>query len=133
MIAAKTIVNTKSVTGLQLVSFGRGREACIFSKRHRLEFKRKNAEQNRMLGVCDRLNLCGFEFAIFEFAIFEFAIFEFAIKRTSARLVEESNQFLAAAWLLQLANCFGFDLTDTFTGNFKNMANFFQSIAVTVT
>lgn len=118
MIAEKTTINTKSVTGFQLVSFGRGREACIFSKRHRLEFKRKNAEQNRMLGVCDRLNLCGFKFAI---------------ERMSARLVEESNQLLAAARLLQLANCFGFDLTDTFTGNFKNMANFFQSIAVTVT
>ena len=50
-----------------------------------------------------------------------------------AGLIEESDEFLAAAWLLQLTNGFGLDLTNTFAGHFKNVTDFFQRVAVTVT
>ena len=39
--------------------------------------------------------------------------------------VQEPREFLAAAWLLQLANRLGFDLADALTGHFENVSHFF--------
>ena len=48
-------------------------------------------------------------------------------------LVEEADQFLAAAGLLQLADGFGFDLTNTLAGYLKNVTDFFKRVAVAIT
>ena len=48
-------------------------------------------------------------------------------------LVQETNQLLRATWLLQFANGLGFDLTNTLAGHFKDVADFFKRIAITVT
>ncbi len=43
-------------------------------------------------------------------------------------LIQEGPQFAAARWVLKLAQCFCFDLTDTFAGHTELLANFFQRV-----
>src|SRR5262245_17263296 len=47
-------------------------------------------------------------------------------------LIQKAHQLLAAAGLLELADGFGFDLADAFAGDFENVANLFQRVAVAV-
>src|SRR5690606_37039346 len=57
-----------------------------------------------------------------------------ATARQSTRaLVQESDQVLDAAWLLQLAHRLGFDLSNPFARYFEDVSDFFERIAVTVT
>src|SRR5690606_35626583 len=42
--------------------------------------------------------------------------------------VQERTQLARTAWMLQLAQCLGFDLADTFTGNRELLADFFQRV-----
>src|ERR1700722_16735049 len=46
--------------------------------------------------------------------------------------IQETDQLLAAAGLLQLADRLGFDLANTFTRHFENVTNFLKRIAVAV-
>ena len=47
-------------------------------------------------------------------------------------LIEESNEFLRSAGLLKLSDRLGFDLTDTLTGHFEDVANFFKCVAISI-
>ena len=47
-------------------------------------------------------------------------------------LVQKAHQVLTAAGLLQLANRFGFDLTNALASHFENVAHFFERITVTI-
>ena len=49
-----------------------------------------------------------------------------------AGLVEEADEVLAAAGLLQLADGLGLDLADTFAGHLEDVAHLFQGVAVAV-
>ncbi len=48
-------------------------------------------------------------------------------------LIEKSNQILASTWLLKLTNSLGFDLSNTFPGNFEDVTDLFERIAVAIT
>ena len=47
-------------------------------------------------------------------------------------LIEEPDEFLTAAGLLQFADGLGFDLPDAFSRHFENVTDFFQRIAVAI-
>lgn len=46
--------------------------------------------------------------------------------------VQEADQFLAAAGLLQLADRLGFDLTDTLARDLEDVSDLFQGVAVAI-
>ena len=48
-------------------------------------------------------------------------------------LVQEADEVLAAAGLLQLADCFRLNLANAFASHFEDVADFFQCVAVTIT
>src|SRR6478672_9949170 len=61
-----------------------------------------------------------------------FAYFGTELRRGGGHSGYERLQVLAADRVLQLGDRFGFDLPDTFAGNLKDPANFFERVGVAV-
>ena len=53
------------------------------------------------------------------------AVFEQRMANIDLHRVDEAAQFVAAAWVLQFAQCFGFDLTNALARHIKLFAHFF--------
>ena len=48
-------------------------------------------------------------------------------------LVEKTDQFLAASWLLELSDRLGLNLPDAFSRDLENVADFLERVAVGIT